>query len=137
MFTNYSEAELLALIANQVEENINLDYKGADSLQKTDGKKREISKDVSAFANSDGGTIIYGKREFDDAARRHLPEKLDPVDRTSISKEWLEQVINSNIQPKVSGILITPIQLSSSANHVAYIVTVPKSITAHQASDKK
>ena len=137
MFTKYSEVELLALIANQVEENINLDYKGADSLQKTDGKKKEISKDISAFANSDGGTIIYGIREFDDAARRHLPEKLDPVDRTNISKEWLEQVINSNIQPRVSGILITSIQLSSSANHVANIVTVPKSNTAHQASDKR
>ena len=77
MFTNFIEAELLALIANQVEENIHLDYKGGDSLQKTDGKKKELSKDVSAFANSDGGTIIYGIKEFDDVARRHLPEKID------------------------------------------------------------
>ncbi len=137
MFTNFIEAELLALIANQVEENIHLDYKGGDSLQKTDGKKKELSKDVSAFANSDGGTIIYGIKEFDDVARRHLPEKIDPIDRTNISKEWIEQVINSNIQPKVTGLLITPIQLVGSVNNVAYVVTIPKSNTAHQASDKK
>jgi Putative DNA-binding domain len=137
MFTNFTEAELLALIANQVEENIHLDYKGADSLLKTNDKKKEISKDVSAFANSDGGTIIYGIREFDDIPRRHLPEKIDPIDRSNISKEWVEQVINSNIQPKVSGLLITPIQLMGSVNNVAYVVTIPKSNTAHQASDKK
>ena len=59
MFTNYSEAEFLILIATQFEENINLDYKGADSLQKTESKKKAISIDVSAFANSDCGTIIY------------------------------------------------------------------------------
>lgn len=137
MLTNFTEAALLALVANQVEENLHLDYKGADSIQKTDGKKKEISKDVSAFANSDGGTIIYGIREFDDALRKHLPEKIDPIDRIIISKEWIEQVINSNIQPKIPSLLITPIQITSSVNHVAYVVTIPKSNTAHQASDKK
>lgn len=137
MFTNFIEAELITLITNQVEENIHLDYKGAGSLLNTSDKKKELSKDVSAFANSDGGTIIYGISEFNDLPKRHLPEKLDPIDRTNISKEWIEQVINTNIQPKVTGLLITPIQLASSVNNVAYVVTIPKSNTAHQASDKK
>lgn len=137
MFTHYSEEELLALINAQVEENINLDYKSAGSLTKTDAKKSEISKDVSAFANSAGGVIIYGMKEFDDPERRHLPERLDPIVRTDISKEWLEQVINSNIQPKIPGLLITPIQLSSSQQDVVYVVNIPQSDTAHQASDKK
>lgn len=137
MLTNYTEAELSQMIANQVEENLHLDYKGAGSLAVTYGKKKEIAKDISAFANSDGGLVIYGIREFDDDARRHLPERLDPVDRTIISKEWLEQVINSNIQPKISGLTIHPIPLGSAANHVAYVVNIPKSNTAHQASDKK
>ena len=137
MFTNFSEIELSELITNQLEENLYFDYKGADSLLKNDGKKREISKDVSAFVNSDGGTIIYGIKEFDDIPKRHLPERIEPIDRTIISKEWIEQVISSNIQPKISGLIITPIQLASSINHVVYVVTIPKSNTAHQASDKK
>ena len=137
MLTNFTEAELSQMILNQTEENLHLDYKGAGSLATTDPKKKEISKDISAFANSDGGFVIYGIKEFDDNARRHLPERLDPVDRTVISKEWLEQVINSNIQPKIYGLTIHPIGLASSPNHVAYIVNIPKSNTAHQASDKK
>lgn len=126
MLTNFTEAELSQMILNQTEENLHLDYKGAGSLATTDPKKKEISKDISAFANSDGGFVIYGIKEFDDNARKHLPERLDPVDRTVISKEWLEQVINSNIQPKIYGLTIHPIGLASSPNHVAYIVNIPK-----------
>jgi hypothetical protein len=137
MLTNYTEAELRQMITNQIEENLHLDYKGAGSLAATDGKKKEIAKDISAFANSDGGIVIYGMLEYGDIAQRHLPEKLDPIDRTVISKEWLEQVINSNVQPKISGLTIHPIPLASAANHVVYVVNIPKSNTAHQASDKK
>jgi hypothetical protein len=135
MFTLYNEAELLALIENQVEENINLDYKAGDSLQLSEGKKKEVSKDVSAFANSDGGTLIYGMKEFDDATKRHFPERIDPINRLNISKEWLEQVINSNVKPRINGVLIKPIVLSSS--NAVYVVHIPKSTTAHQASDKR
>ena len=137
MLTNYTEAELIQMITSQIEENLHLDYKGAGSLAATEGKKKEISKDISAFANSDGGFVIYGILEYGDAARRHLPERLDPIDRIAISKEWLEQVINSNIQPKINGLTIHPIPLNSAANHVSYVVNIPKSNTAHQASDKK
>jgi predicted HTH transcriptional regulator len=116
MLLNFTEEELKQMILSQVEENIHLDYKGSGSLVLTDGKKKEIAKDISAFANSDGGTVIYGIKEFDDKIRRHLPEKIDPIDRTIISKEWLEHIINSNIQPKIDNLTIHPIALSSATN---------------------
>jgi hypothetical protein len=124
-------------IDNQVEENINLDYKAADALQKTDGKKKDVSKDVSALANAGGGAIIYGIKEFDETAKRHLPKKIDPINRAEISKEWLEQVINTNIQPKIEGIIITPVTIDDAKGTVVYVVEVPQSTTAHQANDKK
>lgn len=124
-------------IDEKVEENIHLDYKAADALLKTEGKKKEISKDVSAFANSDGGTIIYGVKEFQQGAK-FLPEQIDPVKRNDFSKETLEQIINSNISPKVTGIIITPITIGGELdNTVVYIVEIPKSDTAHQANDKR
>lgn len=125
-------------IENGIEENINLDYKGAGSLAKSNEKKKEISKDVTAFANSDGGIIIYGVKEFDDEKRRHLPERIEAVSRTEISKEWIEQVINSNISPKIHGISITPIQIGDAEdNNAIYVVEIPQSTTAHQAKDKR
>jgi len=127
--------DLQNLITNQVEENLHLDYKAADALGKTEGKKKEISKDISAFANSDGGAIIYGIKEFNDPLKKHLPEAIDPLDRANISKEWLEQVINSNIFPRIENIKIIPIPLSAASNDVVYVVSINKSTTAHQAND--
>lgn len=127
--------KLNALIKDQVEENINLDYKASGALQKTENKKIEISKDISALANAAGGTIIYGITESPE--KRHFPEKIDPINRTEFSKEWLEQVINSNIQPRIDGIKITPITIDDSSNTVVYVVVVPQSATAHQAADKR
>jgi hypothetical protein len=136
MTDTWNEARLLQYIADGIEESLNLDYKAADALSKSDGKKKEITKDVSAMSNSDGGLIIYGIAEFQDEARKHLPEKIDPVSRNDFSKEWLEQVIN-NIRPKIDGLKIYPINLSSGANDVAYVVDIPQSHTVHQATDKK
>ena len=132
----WDEARLLQYITDGIEESLNLDYKAADALSKSDGKKKEITKDVSAMANSDGGLIIYGIAEFQDVARSHLPEKLDAVNRIDFSKEWLEQVIN-NIRPKIDGLRIYPVSLSSGTNDVAYVVDIPQSRTAHQATDIK
>ena len=77
------------LIISQVQESINLDYKGSDAI---DGNKKiEMSKDVSAFANSDGGSIVYGITEVG-----HLPVAIDAgVDHKKFSREWIEQVIKA------------------------------------------
>ncbi|MBX9809392.1 ATP-binding protein [Candidatus Gracilibacteria bacterium] len=136
MFINYSEEELQNIINTKIEENLHLEYKSAGSLEGTDSKKLEISKDVSAFANSDGGIIIYGIKEFSEKDKKHLPEKITPIDRSLIPKEWLEQVINSNIQPKIDGLIIKPISLNANTNEVAYVVEIPKSNTVHQSGNK-
>ena len=64
----YSEADITALIHGKAEESIHLDFKAAESLGDSNPKKNEIAKDVSAFANSDGGIIIYGISEQDHRA---------------------------------------------------------------------
>src|SRR5690606_2763486 len=90
------------------------------------------------FANSAGGVIIYGITEFNDPKRKYLPEKISPINRNEFPKEWLEQVINSNIFPKVNGIKIHPIAIGGSeGSNVIYVVEIPQSDTAHQAKDKR
>lgn len=123
------------MIADAVEESLSLDYKRADSLNKTDDKKKaEIVRDVTAMANSSGGTLIYGIAEFSEKSQRHLPERLDPISRTEISKEWLDQIIQS-IHPRVENVVIHPVTIDEKANTVCYVVEVPQSYTAHQARD--
>ena len=97
----YSIEIIESLIANEVEENIHLDYKASGALGKKDEKKSEIVKDVSAFANSDGGIIIYGLTE-----ENHKPKEFDFVDGNVFTKEWLENIIHQ-VQPHIEGIMVT------------------------------
>lgn len=135
MFTKLTLADIQQYINDQIEENHRLEYKAAGSLVKTDKARREITKDVSAMANADGGLVIYGVSEHPEY--RHLPEKIDPVDRAQISKEWLEHNIN-NIQPPIRGVEVYPIPVSiDDPNLAIYVVEIPQSDTAHQATDCK
>jgi hypothetical protein len=134
---SWNRDKIQAMLKNQVEENIHLDYKAADALVLSESKKNDISKDVSAFANSDGGVIIYGVREYT-GEKEHLPEKLDPVNRQNVSKETLEQIINQRISPRIHGLIIHPVGASDiNPDDVIYVVEIPKGNTAHQASDKR
>lgn len=116
-----------------VEESLTLDYKRAGALDRSIPKTRvELTKDVSAFANSSGGVLIYGVGE--DPKNAHLPGELDPVRRSDVSKEWLESII-LNIQPRIDGVKIHPIPIGK--DRALYVVEIPQSTTAHQASDHK
>lgn len=117
--------DLNTMISNKVMESIHLDYKAGNALN--NGKPGEISKDVSAFANSDGGCIIYGVAE-----KEHFPTIIDEgVDHKQMSSERLEQIIQDNISPIIDNLEIAQIPLNES--HSVYIVATPKSLRApHQ-----
>lgn len=107
---NWTEQDLINLIDFKQEESLELDFKRANSLDLTTEKRKDdISKDVSAFANSAGGTIVYGIAESGDKA--HYAETLSPIDPAKCSKETLEQIINSRIHPRIPGVFINPVAL--------------------------
>jgi hypothetical protein len=135
MTNRWDEARIQQLIDDEIEESVTLDYKASAALGKTDGKKKEISKDVTAMANSAGGTIIYGVSEHQQANKQHLPKSIDPIDRTKFSKEWLEHVINSNTHPRIEGLVIHPVGLASGSTDAVYVVEIPQSTVPHQARD--
>jgi hypothetical protein len=130
----WNESDVLSLINDQVQESLSLDYKACGALAKTDGKKAELTKDVSAFGNSAGGTLVYGVHEKD-----NLPTTIDVgYDPKEITREWLENVINSGIQRRIDGVRINQVALSSAPGRVLYVVFIPQSLSApHMAADKR
>jgi hypothetical protein len=139
--TEWRENDLTQMIADEAEENINTEFKRAEAVENmnvpafAERCKTDIGKDVSCFANSAGGRIIYGIEE--DERQPHKATALSPIDPNKCSKERLEQVINSRIQPRIQGLLIHPISLRQvqQPGKVVYVVQIPQSFTAHQASD--
>jgi hypothetical protein len=127
--------DIHALIRSRTEESLTLEYKAAGALALTAKRdfRDEISKDVSSMANSAGGRIIYGVSA--DPINSWFPGELDPVERSSITIESLQQIISSRIQPKIQGVNIYAVPITE--EKAVYVVDIPQSTTAHQASDKK
>ncbi|HZR60805.1 MAG TPA: ATP-binding protein [Xanthobacteraceae bacterium] len=131
MLTLATKDDLEKLIRDGVIESLTLDYKASPALGKDSKSRDELCKDVSAFANSAGGQIIYGIEED-----KTVPTKLDDGADLSITKEWIEQIIDSRIQPRIEGLIIRPIQL---AKGYGFVITIPQATSRapHQAPDKK
>jgi hypothetical protein len=132
----WTHATLQALVDGGVVESLTLEYKASAALSKD--LTVEISKDVSALANSAGGRLIYGicERKTDNGTR--VPDRVDTgVLDPNITKEWLEQVLLSSIFPKLEKFIVHEIQLASGGR--AYVVDVEQAISAapHQASDRR
>lgn len=124
-------SDLEALIANGVQESLHLDYKASAALSTE--KKADISKDVSALANSDGGIIVYGIAEKDGE-----PNRIDAgSDLKKFNKDWLEQVISSNISPRIQGVRIR--QIAVGEGRAVFALSVPKTESGgpHQANDQR
>lgn len=131
--TEFTEEDIQLLIKDKIEESNTLEYKRAEALSREPRCKKEISKDVSSFANSEGGVIIYGIEEEDNVA-----SELSFVDGNEFSKEWLSQIIESNIKRKIDGLKIHPIRFNSEMEKTIYVVQIPCDINIpHMASDKK
>ena len=123
-----SEKDISNLIKNKIQEDTNIDYKSPD-FSKGDFNK-ELAKDVSAMANSDGGVIIYGVQEED-----HFPKEIVWIEKDEGYCERIEQIINSKIFRKIEGIRVRRI-LSDDKSKFVIIIDIPKSdIAPHQVHE--
>ncbi|WP_340114861.1 AlbA family DNA-binding domain-containing protein [Maribellus mangrovi] len=130
---DYDESTIKSFIENEIEESINIEFKAGEALARTESKKKEISKDVSAFANSDGGIIVYGIHEENNRAH-----SLSFINGNEFSKEWLEQIISSTIHRSIPDLKIYPIRFDKDIERTVYVVKIPSSIEApHISKDKR
>jgi hypothetical protein len=114
-FDNLSTiADVQALIDATERESDVLDYKKASNPF---GNTNEISKDVSAFANSSGGVMIFGVSTDDQDKTK--PVKIEGVHHKN--RETFDRVVNSQIRPLIKGIQVKMIPPDSPKVMVVYV----------------
>jgi len=131
----WEEEDIVRLVSDAEIEGISLEFKSCEAITK-DGWKRDLAKNVSAFANSAGGTIIYGVIENRDT---HAAERIDEgFDPKELNIETLEQVIASHIQRKIDGIICKPVDLNhTNPGRVVYLIHIPESTRAPHMADHR
>jgi hypothetical protein len=121
--TEWTFDDIQALVDNEEPESVTLEYKR--EIDTSPGGKKELAKDVSAMANSQGGHLIIGLAEED-----HRPQMPDHFVGRMLGQqkveEWLEQVLNSNVQPRV-GLRIRPISVPDTAAECVVVIEIPQS----------
>lgn len=112
------------LIDNQIKESLTLEYKEARK------NVNEIMKTISAFANAKGGVVIFGVKE-----KKGIPISISWVNNGG-TKEQIENIILSNIQPKLDGYDIRQIDNPENDDQSVFVIMVQESIgTPHMANN--
>ncbi|PHR62865.1 MAG: hypothetical protein COA47_02055 [Robiginitomaculum sp.] len=93
-----TEQHLLGLIENKVPENHTLEFK-RQTYGTNDKDKKEFLKDISAFANADGGDLIIGIAENNDGVANSLAGM--PATEAGKEHERLEQIARNGLEPKI------------------------------------
>jgi hypothetical protein len=130
-----TEKDLESLIGQY--ETMRLEFKSSRILGPDKSKPQiieDLAKDVSAFANTEGGVLVIGIETGKEAEKAMAVAISEGVDPNLRQPEWLQRVVASNISPEINGLVVRTIQLAGpKAGRVAYVIEVPKGVTAHQS----
>src|SRR5665213_2070171 len=115
-----SAETLQQLIINGDTESRRLDFK-AELPGLKDGDKKDLLKDVSSFANADGGVIAFGISESNGAATAicGVPGNLDQ------ERLRIEQIV-LGLQPQVSGCIS---QIVQTTDGQVLLFGIPRSLS--------
>jgi hypothetical protein len=115
-----NEAHFTALVDSQVNEGTYLDFKR--DLPRLDGAGRhEFLADVSAFANSSGGDIIYGIDEDGEGRAAALAPQAGNPDEEA---RRFQDVLMNGIEPRVPGLQVLSVPV---AGGFVLVIRVPQS----------
>ncbi len=112
-------ADIDSLVAEQATESAYLEFKR--DLPVTDNSaKNEFVADVSAFANSSGGDIVYGIDEVDGRAGRIVPFTTD----ADFEARRLQDILLNNVEPRLPGVQVQAVTVSGGN---VMVVRIPQS----------
>jgi len=117
------EALLNAVCNEHWQESGTLDFKRSLPAN-SDAAKQEFQKDVSAFANANGGDLVFGIEE--DAGHANALRPIDPAaSPIDAVKRRLGQLLESGVEPRVEGVAMHAVTLAN--GRYVLVVRVPES----------
>lgn len=131
-----TRADLEKLIGQS--ETARLEFKQSKIFSKSrEALAEDLSCHVSAFANTEGGTIVIGMEESKGKGFRRAIRIDDGVPASEWSPERLENFILGNVRPPFPEIRVVPIPLDDRHDRLAFVINIPQGTTAYQASDRR
>ncbi len=115
------ETDFQALVDNQIAEGKTLEYK-QELPGGSDADKKEFLYDVSSFANTSGGHLIYGIKEDGGVPIEICGLDIADVDAAILR---LENSIQDGIAPRIPGLRVRPVPLQN--KRMVLVFYIPRS----------
>ena len=130
----YNSEYVKSFVLNKIKCSNNLDFCDSKTLIPGNEKKEQwLTKYISAFANSGGGTIIFGIKK-----ERNRAVEFDFLNLTNVTSFWLKNLIENEISPKIENIEIVEISSENNLLIGVIVLKIPNSINRpHMASDNR
>src|SRR5437899_4282702 len=111
LISQIRESDLITLIDDGEPEGKMIDYK-RDRVGQADGDKKEFLYDVSSFANTAGGYLVFGMNE-----QQGVPVALVGLHGIDPDAEIvrLEQIARGGLRPPINGIESAAVRLTNGA----------------------
>jgi len=132
-FQNTTTDDLLAALPVGDEDD-RWELKSAAYLdpQRRGDLKKELGKQVSAFANSGGGNLVFGI-----STTRQIEPCPSTVGRQTM-KDFLATLVEQSVEYPIRDFRIHPVAISSDRTQFIYVIAINDSLAApHQAKDER
>lgn len=99
-------------------EDMRLEFKGMPHHKEQDQRQRqkeqrEVARDITQFANSEGGTVLYGVNERKDPRTGAVTaDGLVPIPSIEDARDWIVKAISRYVYPKTPLAKVEPLHVS-------------------------
>lgn len=123
--TDLTASSMRAFLEKSITERHHLDYKVALSGRNQEDQSSEFLKDVTGFANANGGDIILGVKEPKEGLS--VDDQIVGIPNGENVAHSLERLAMSGaIDPRITGLKVLPIQMQG--NKCVVVVHIPPSL---------
>lgn len=117
------QGNLQNLVDNSVMEGVEIEYK--QELPNSRGGRKTLVQELTSFANTRGGDLVYGIEEAEDSGEPISVSGFD-IDDVDAERARLDSIVRDGVRPRIPSYRVQPIVIND--NEVCFVIRAQQSL---------